>query len=129
MPVAEKFSLAFPLGHSVFHGVGWEEYTQALADLEAAGSRAHVTYDNGEMEIMTNGDLHERAKTALGRLIETYALEADIPITGLGQITCRRQDLLKGLDPDECYYVNTPLPPAPKGSAPLDREWVRSGGT
>jgi len=110
----------FPLGHSVFHGVSWEEYSRTLQELEAVGSNAHVTFDNGEMEIMTNGDLHERAKTALGRLLETYALEADIPITGLGQITCRREDLLKGLDPDECYYVTTPVPPKPQGSEPLD---------
>jgi Uma2 family endonuclease len=109
-----------PLRHSVFHGVSWEEYERTLLELEAAGSNAHVTFDNGEMEIMTNGDLHERAKKALARLLETYALEADIPITGLGQVTCRRRDLLKGLDPDECYYVHTPPPPTPEGSAPLD---------
>jgi Uma2 family endonuclease len=120
MTVTDIFPLVFPPAHSVFHGVSWEEYSRTLQELEAAGSRAHVTFDNGEMEIVTNADLHERAKTALGRLLETYALEADIPITGLGQITCRREDLLKGLDPDECYYVMTPVPPRPQGSAPLD---------
>jgi Uma2 family endonuclease len=109
-----------PVTNSLFHGVSWEDYDRALQELYAAGVHAHVTYDNGEMEITTTGDIHERVKSCIGRLIETYALEADIPITGLGEATCRREDLLKGLDPDECYYVNTPLPPPQEGSAPLD---------
>ncbi len=120
MTVTDRLPLRFPLEHSVFHGVSQEEYSRTLPELEATGSRAHVSFDKGEMEIMTNGVLHERARPALGRLLETYALEADIPITGLGQITCRREDLLKGLDPDERYYVATPVPPRPRGSEPLD---------
>jgi Uma2 family endonuclease len=114
------YTAVLPLTNSVFHGVSWEDYDRTLNELYAAGLHAHVTFDNGELEIMTNGDTHERLKTAIARLIETYALEADIPITGLGEATCRREDLLKGLDPDECYYVHTPLPPAQGGSAPLD---------
>jgi len=117
---AMTYTAVLPVTNSVFHGVSWEDYVRTLDELFGAGLHAHVTFDNGEMEIKTTGDIHERLKTAIGRLIETYALEADIPITGLGEATCRREDLLKGLDPDECYYVNTPLPPAQKGSAPLD---------
>jgi Uma2 family endonuclease len=113
-------TLTHPLRHIVLHGISWDEYTRTLLERDAEGSHSHVTYDNGEMEIMTHGDNHERAKTALARLIETYALEADIPILGLGEVTCRREDLLKGLDPDECYYVNTPPPPPVEGAAPLD---------
>jgi Uma2 family endonuclease len=113
-------TVQYPLQRSVFHSVSWEEYVHTLDELFAASLHAHVTFDNGEMEIMTTGDIHERQKKAVARLIETYALEAGIPITGLGEATCRREDLLKGLDPDECYYVNTPVLPASEGSAPLD---------
>ncbi len=109
-----------PAQHFVFYGVDWAYYEHTLDVLFKAGSNAHVTYDSGVMEIMTTGDKHGRAKTALASVIETYALEADVPVTGMGAVTCKREDLDKGLDPDECYYVNSPLPPMPAESEPLD---------
>lgn len=61
---------------------------------------------------MTLTSLHEFIKKTLGRLVETLSLERGIPATGLGSLTCRREDLDRGLEPDECYYVATPPPPA-----------------
>jgi len=38
-------------------------------------------------------------------------LETRIGFVGVGALTLRREDLGKGLEPDECYYVQTPAPP------------------
>ena len=38
-------------------------------------------------------------------LFEAYADEISIEIEGLGSTTFDREDLQKGLEPDECYYV------------------------
>ncbi len=96
----------------LFEGVSWAYYDHTLRELENAGRRAvRVTYDRGRMEIMTTGARHEQLKRIVGRLIETYAVERDIPITGIGSVTCRREDLDRGLEPDECYYVTSPPPP------------------
>lgn len=50
---------------------------------------------------------HERAKKLIGRLIEALSLERNIPISSLGSTTWKRQDLLKGLEPDECYFIQS----------------------
>jgi Uma2 family endonuclease len=54
--------------------------------------------------------IHEKIKRLAGRLIELATLELDIPISSFGSTTWKRRDLAKGLEPDECYYIqNEPL--------------------
>ncbi len=96
-----------PLYHYIFENVDWEHYTDTLLHLERSGQHARVTYDRGRMELMTVGRRHEIIKKAIGRLLETYADEMDIGIEGVGNVTCRRQDLERGLEPDECYYITS----------------------
>ncbi len=86
-----------------FEEVSWDYYQQTLDQI--GDGHLRVTYDNGRMELMSPSQRHEQIKTLIGRLIEIYALEADISILPLGSVTCRRKDLKKGLEPDECYYV------------------------
>ena len=48
---------------------------------------------------------HEKYKRLIGRFIETMSLELEVPIASLGSTTFRRADLERGVEPDECYYV------------------------
>jgi len=81
----------------------WSFYEDVLA---AADDRAlRVTFDEGTIEMMAPLPLHEKWKTRLGRLIEAMSEELDIDIEPLGSATFRREDLSKGLEPDECYYI------------------------
>lgn len=98
-------STEFERGHFVFEGATWEFYQRTLEQLERAGQHARVTFDNGRMEIMTTSGWHESIKTCVARLLEHYSFVKDIPIQGFGNVTCQREDLLKGLEPDECYYI------------------------
>ena len=82
--------------------IDWDTYVR-LNDRCGPGTR--VTYDRGRMELMSPSGLHELVKTVLARLIEAYALVAGIAIEGFGSVTMRREDLDRGLEPDECYYV------------------------
>lgn len=100
-----------PPQYVYFEGVSWDYYERTIREIQAAGLRHRVTFDEGRMEIMTTGNRHERVKTTIGRLLEMYAIERNLPITGLGSVTCRRKDLQKGVEADECYYVQTPPPP------------------
>lgn len=113
--------LSTPPQSFVLEDVSWEYYDRTLRELEARHQHVRVTYDDGRMEFKTLGDEHERTKKTVARLIELYALEQDIPITGLGSITCRRKKLRKGLEPDECYYVNTPAPPMTRKELDLNK--------
>jgi len=58
---------------------------------------------------MAQHPYHERYKKFVGRFIEILSLELDIPIVSVGNTTFRREDLEKGLEPDECYYVQHEL--------------------
>jgi Uma2 family endonuclease len=104
--------------HSVVMDVSWDYYTRTLEELgPSRGFR--ITFDQGRMEIVRTSNLHERIKTIIARLLEMYAAEADISIVGDGTLTLRREVLNRGLEPDECYYVQTPAPPATEGEFDL----------
>lgn len=90
--------------------VSWNYYTQTLHEIGHGATR--VVYDEGRMEIMTVSNEHERAKKAAARLLEAYADQMGFTMEGIGNVTLRRQDLGKGLEPDECYYVTSEQPPS-----------------
>jgi Uma2 family endonuclease len=92
----------------VLYDIDWQTYEKLLA---AFGERPiHLTYDRGMLEIMTLSSRHERIKSWISRSIEAMCLELSIAMAALGSTTYRREDLERGLEPDECYYVqNEPL--------------------
>ncbi len=91
--------------HLRLHDVSWEAYEQLLADLDAEHRRLRLTYDEGELEMMSPADPRERWKGRIGRLIELMAFELRIEVESLGATTFRKRARRKGLEPDECYYV------------------------
>lgn len=92
-----------PAQHAVLEGIRFETYERLLEDLR--DRRVSLTYDRGVLEIMSPSQQHERIKYLLGRLIGAMTLELGIPILGGGSTTFRRGDLQKGLEPDECFWV------------------------
>ena len=89
----------------LLRGITWPVYESMLRDLERSGQRIYLTYDRGTLEIMPPSPFHERYKRLIGRYIDTISVEMSIPIVGLGSTTFRREDLDRGVEPDECYYV------------------------
>jgi Uma2 family endonuclease len=92
------------LGERVtLNNVSWEFYQSMLREIGDAHVR--LTFDQGRLEIMSPSGFREAIKTILGRLIEAYADETGIVVEGMGSTTFSREDLQKGLEPDECYYI------------------------
>jgi Uma2 family endonuclease len=85
-------------------GIRWQTYQDLLLDLAENPSK-RLTYDQGLLEIMTPLPEHEASKRLLGRLVESTTEELGLEIYSLGSTTWRREDLQKGLEPDECYYI------------------------
>src|SRR4051812_17622495 len=86
----------------VLYGVGWEGY-QTL--LKLVGDRPiRLTYDRGDLELMSPLTPHERFKSLLGRMVEAITEELDIPVISAGSMTFNREDVDRGLEPDECFY-------------------------
>jgi Uma2 family endonuclease len=89
----------------LFEGVPWAAYERLLVERDRLRPSVRLTYDHGSLEVMTVTNQHERWKKVLARMVETLALELEIPLVGSGNLTIRREDLARGLEPDECFYV------------------------
>jgi Uma2 family endonuclease len=94
-PVAEQ--------RIVLRSVGWDGY-QSL--LELIGDQAiRLTYDRGDVELTAPQPIHERKKSLPGQYVRILARELHIPIMPMGSATWNRQDLDRGLEADESFYL------------------------
>jgi Uma2 family endonuclease len=87
----------------ILTAVTWKQYESLLELFGDDHPGVRLAYLEGDLEIMSPSRKHERIKTTLGRLVELYALERDIPLTGLGSTTFREVAKERGAEPDECY--------------------------
>jgi Uma2 family endonuclease len=102
-------TLIKPSEWAVLQNISWRTYQSLLADYEQEPA-FRLTYDSGTLEIQMPRDPHEHYKKLIGRLIEAATEELELEIRSLGSRTCDREDLKKGLEPDQCYYIqNEPL--------------------
>ena len=84
-------------------GVSWGTYQSLLKDI---GDRhIRLTFDCGKLEIMSPLPIHENVKSVIARLLEAYADAVGIDVECFGSTTLQREDLAKGIEPDECYYI------------------------
>jgi Uma2 family endonuclease len=90
--------------HLVLHNVTWNEYV-TIGRLLADRPALRITYDRGTLEFMSTSPRHERYKHYLGRFLETVAEELDKPIMPGGSMTFQREDLARGFEPDNCYWI------------------------
>jgi Uma2 family endonuclease len=88
----------------VLHGVPWTHYEAFLA-LRGDAPVPRVAYLDGDMELMSPSKDHERIRSYIGRLIETYALERGIDFGPYGTWTLKSAPRRSGIEPDECYIV------------------------
>jgi len=93
----------------LLHDVSWEDFRVFERMVEdQPGHR--LTYDGERLEFMTLSYLHENVKTLFDRLMFVLVEEFDCPLASGGSTTFRREDLHRGLEPDQCYYLeNEPL--------------------
>lgn len=84
-------------------GIRWSFYKAFCDELE--GRRIRLTYDQGRLEIMITKRPHEFYKKLLAKMVEQIVLRFDIPIGSGGSMTFQRDDLEKGLEPDECWWI------------------------
>jgi Uma2 family endonuclease len=104
-PVAkDKSSQSNAEQRFLLDNITWQQYEEigkALQD--RAGLR--ITYDRGRLELMTTSPIHEIYKMRLGRMLETLCEEFNLPLEPRGNMTFKREDLARGLEPDQCYWI------------------------
>jgi Uma2 family endonuclease len=88
-----------------------------IRDMESDPGK-RLTYEEGTLEIMSPLPIHERYRRLLGRIVEVTTEEMDVEMASFGSTTWSREDLRKGLESDECYYVQNEL--AVRGKVTID---------
>ncbi len=85
-------------------GVSWETYEDLL---EAVGEAPalRISYDEGVMQIMTISFEHEFFAECISRLVDRLSSIRRIKIIFFGRATMKKQQKLKGAEPDACFYV------------------------
>ncbi len=90
----------------LLNDVSWNEYELFLQDFEErAGWR--LAYDKGKLEIMPPTPEHEEYSFSFQLFVVAYCDAFDLNIEGRGSATFRRKFLEKGVEPDECYYIQS----------------------
>ncbi|MBW4679026.1 MAG: Uma2 family endonuclease [Microcoleus vaginatus WJT46-NPBG5] len=107
-----------PPGHKVFlENVTWQEFESILEELgEHRASR--IAYGNGILEIMTPLPEHETTKLFITNFVEILLEELDIDFYPLGSTTFKNKEILKGIEPDNCFYIQNEA--AVRGKERLD---------
>ncbi len=104
---------------TVLQNISWETFETLLKETgEHRGSR--FAYDCGTLEIMTPLFEHENPKIQFDRLIFALAEELEIEIKSAGSTTLKRTIVKRGIEPDNCYYIQNEL--AVRGRQELDLE-------
>lgn len=92
-------------GQRIVLHTDWEGYTKFL---EAAESRrVRITYDRGDLELMTPSGLHEQSSRFLSQLVEAVLLQKAIDYRPGGSTTLRIHLADRGLEPDSCYWIQS----------------------
>jgi Uma2 family endonuclease len=64
-----------------------------------------VAYDNGTLEIMTPLPENESGKELISDLLKALLEELDIEFCTLGSTTFKNEVMTKGIEPDNCFYI------------------------
>ena len=90
-------------------GMDWVAYCQ-MRSLLNERTRARLTYDRGTLEITMPSEAHEFYARLIERFIIILVVELGLRVKTLGSTTLDREDLDRGAEPDNGYYIqNQPL--------------------
>jgi Uma2 family endonuclease len=94
---------------AILQNISWHTFESILAEM--GDNRAtRLAYDQGILEIMTPLMPHEHNNRLLEHLVFALAEELNLNLKSTGSVTCKRQDLLRGVEPDSSFYIqNEPV--------------------
>jgi len=90
--------------HLLLCGVDWRTYTRLL-HVFAERPSVRLTYDRGDLEIMSPLPEHESDADMLGRFVVVLTEELGLPIKAGRSTTYRRRRVRRGLEPDNSYWI------------------------
>ena len=104
----------------VLGGVSWPKYLRFLNLFDDRHVR--ITYDQGAIEIMTLSSEHERYKHILRRFVDILAEELGLDMEAFGSMTFKHEKMQRGLEPDECFWIQNESEVRLRKKIELDRQ-------
>ena len=89
----------------VLRGVDWNVYDGIVRALGDHPTR--VTYDGRNLEFMSPLPVHEFYTRMFDRLLVLLASKLRLPMRTGGSMTFRREEIARGLEPDNCYWIQS----------------------
>jgi Uma2 family endonuclease len=84
--------------------VDWKTYARLLF-VFAERPRIRLTYDRGELEIMSPLFEHDEDGRFLGTLVFLLTEELGLPLKRGGSVTMRRRKKKRGIEADESFWI------------------------
>jgi Uma2 family endonuclease len=84
--------------------INWSEF-EAILDELGDKRAARIAYSNQTLEIRMPLPEHEKAKVLVGDMVKILLEELDIDNECFGSSTFKRLDMAKGIEPDDCFYI------------------------
>ena len=88
----------------LLRNISWKTYESLLEDL-ADCSAPRLTYDRGDLEIMSPQAKHEDATQSVDLLMAIISEELNVEIRGLGSTTFKREEFERGFEADACFFI------------------------
>lgn len=88
----------------LLHNITWEMFESLLA-AKGEDISTRYAYDRGLLEIMSPLMPHETTKRLIEKMIDILVDELDLNVKSVGSMTCKREDLEQGLEPDSGFYL------------------------
>ena len=85
-------------------GITWQGYQDILRALPDSRS-SRLVFDNGILEIAVPSQLHEEMSELIGLFIRILVVELGLRLKSLRSTTLNREDLNRGAEPDNTYYI------------------------
>lgn len=120
LPVSRPAPAPAAREHIVLTGVSWETYLRLRKECD----RLHMkmTFDGGTLEIMPPLPAHAIVTRFIDQMITTLCDEMRIAVVGYRDTTWQNRTLEKGLEADDCYYIqNAELADRLGASIDIDR--------
>ncbi|CAN5192188.1 Uma2 family endonuclease [soil metagenome] len=85
-------------------GISWMEYENFLQAFWGK-TNLSLAYDNGKLEIMPKSPKHEEFSRLISKFVFIYSEVFDLTVEERGSATFKRTHFQKGVEPDECFYI------------------------
>lgn len=86
-------------------GVPWAVYLRLSNRRDDSGSRVRITFDRGNIELMSPKFRHEKPSHRLGLLIHSLAKTFGCKLASARSTTLQEEQAEQGLEPDNCFYI------------------------